>query len=189
MKPKILVYHPDGSIGHSKWSKLSFTFDLSDSYKKCLAMADVYFHMQNRGGAFAEWNFLRGQEEGWIPKIPSPDTSSIDLYGTCYDIIFRTKDDESIVHEFPDPKSLDPNNWQGFNIDDDVVVTHGQSLSLDLDGNWYDPNDRTNGQYSMVSAIGVVSSVLCFVGLVRMMLRRFLKNQNQYQVIGDDLKY
>jgi len=70
-------------------------------------------------------------KEGWIPAIPAPDIPSIDLYGTCDDIIFKTDDDESIVHEFPDPSTLDPNNWQGVAIDDDVVVSHGQSLVKD----------------------------------------------------------
>lgn len=87
-----------------------------------------YWNFKMEGGAFAEWDFLRGLKESWIPAIPDPDTSSVDLYGTCYDIIFKTSDDESIIHEFPDPSSLDPNNWQGVAIDDDVVVSHGQSL-------------------------------------------------------------
>ena len=87
-----------------------------------------YWTFKTEGGAFAEWNFMRGIEEGWIPKIPNPNVSSVDLFGTCENIIFRTSDDMGIVHEFPDPKSLDPNNWQGVTIDDDVVVSHGNSL-------------------------------------------------------------
>jgi hypothetical protein len=88
-----------------------------------------YWTLKTEGGAFAEWNFLRGLKEGWIPKIPPANVSSVDLYGTCENIIFRTKDDMDIVHEFPDPTSLDPNNnWQGVVIDDDVVVSHGNSL-------------------------------------------------------------
>lgn len=155
-------------------------------------LIDIYC----RGGAFAEWDFLRGQEEGWIPKIPSPSTSSVDLYGTCYDIIFRTDDDESIIHEFPDPKSLDTANWQGFNIDDDVVITHGQSLktagfhgqSLEMDmtgGEWYSPNNPSQVQYSMVFGVATVVSFFCLVGIVRMVERKF--RQNQYSAI-DDLK-
>jgi len=87
-----------------------------------------YWNFKMEGGAFAEWDFLRGLKENWIPAIPPPDTSSVNLYGTCEDIIFRTDDDVSIIHEFPDPKSLDPNNWQGVDISDDVVLSHGEIL-------------------------------------------------------------
>ena len=87
-----------------------------------------YWTFKMEGGAFAEWDFLRGLQEGWIPSIPPTNVNSKDLYGTCEDIIFQTKDDMSIVHEFPDKSSLDLSNWQGFPIDDDVVVSHGASL-------------------------------------------------------------
>jgi len=74
--------------------------------------------------------------EGWIPQIPSVDVASTDLYGSCYHILAKTSDDESIVHEFPDPNSLDTHNWQGFPIDDDVVVSHGQNLEKYEDGDY-----------------------------------------------------
>lgn len=82
----------------------------------------------SRGGAFAEWDFLRGIKEGWIPEIPPPNVSSVDWYGICQDIIFRTDDDMSIVEEYPNPKTLDSNNGQDLNIDDDLVISHGNSL-------------------------------------------------------------
>jgi hypothetical protein len=88
-----------------------------------------------RGGAFAEWDYLRGVREGWIPKTER-DVASVDRFGTCEDIIFKTSDDISIVHEFPDPLTLPEGaNWQGVAIDDDLVVSHGQSLidNTDMD--------------------------------------------------------
>jgi glucan 1,3-beta-glucosidase len=100
-----------------------------------------YWTFKTEGGAFAEWDFMRGVKEGWIPKIPANHVASSDLYGSCYDIMFRTADDESIIHEFPDPTSLDPGNWQGYPIDDDVVVSHGQSLKKDNHGEWYNPQE------------------------------------------------
>jgi len=100
-----------------------------------------YWTFKMEGGAFAEWDFLRGIKEGWIPPIPPKNVSSLSLYGTCYDIIFETKDNSSIVHEFPDPSSLNPNNWQGFPIDDDVVVSHGASLIQEPDGTWVSKQD------------------------------------------------
>ena len=87
-----------------------------------------YWTLKMEGGAFAEWDFLRGLREGWIPTIPLPNETSQSLYGTCYDLIFQTSDSMEVVHEFPDPSTLPANNWQGVDIDDDVVVTHGQSL-------------------------------------------------------------
>lgn len=90
-------------------------------------MCNSHFVFQ-RGGAFAEWDFLRGIKEGWIPKIPAPNVSSVDLYGSCQDIIFRTDDDMSIVEEYPDPKMMDSINGEDVYIDDDLVISHGDSL-------------------------------------------------------------
>jgi hypothetical protein len=87
-----------------------------------------YWTLKTEGGAFAEWDFLRGLREGWIPSIPGTSVSSTSLYGTCHDIAERTKDDMSIVHEFPVPSTLSEANWQGVDIDDDYVLSHAGSL-------------------------------------------------------------
>lgn len=103
----------------------------------------------NRGGAFAEWDFSRGLNEGWLPSIPSTDTPSSSLYGSCYDIIVRTEDNLSIIHEFPDPTSIDLTNWQGFNTDDDVVVSHGESLEKSSNGEWIEPGAPLRYKYNV----------------------------------------
>jgi len=90
-----------------------------------------YWTLKMEGGAFAEWDFLRGVEEGWIPRIPDPSVDSQDKYGTCHAIASRTKDDMSIVNPFPDPSTLPDHNWQGVDIDDDYVVSHADSLTDD----------------------------------------------------------
>ena len=92
-----------------------------------------FWTLKMEGGAFAEWDFMRGLQEGWIPPIPKPNVSSVDLYGTCEHILLGTKDDASILAIFPDPSTLPKhlNNWQGVNIDDDLVVSHGESLTRD----------------------------------------------------------
>ena len=78
----------------------------------------------DRGGAFAEWDFLRGLQEGWMPKIPDPTVASEDLYGSCYSIYNRTSDDYSlIVDEFPDPRTLDWRQYQGWDATDDFVLS------------------------------------------------------------------
>lgn len=77
-----------------------------------------------RGGAFAEWDFLRGLREGWMPPIPESNVPSEDLYGSCYDIYNRTNDDYNlIVNEFPDPRTLDWSQWQGWDANDDFVMS------------------------------------------------------------------
>ena len=85
-----------------------------------------YWNFKMEGGGFAEWDYLRGIREGWLPKIPPPDTPSAQVFGTCYEILFRTNDTMEVIHEYPDPTT--PGIWIGAPIDDDVVVTHGQSL-------------------------------------------------------------
>ena len=150
-------------------------------------LSDISFILFNqRGGAFAEWDFLRGQEEGWIPNIPIPTLSSTDLYGTCYDIIFRTNDDASIIHEFPDPKSLDPNNWQGFSIDDDVVVTHGKSLKVDSSGNWYNPTKaypEKHDSNGLKNGVIVGSGVLALIAIALILTMKPSSKKKGYTVL------
>ncbi|KAL7579761.1 hypothetical protein ACA910_021899 [Epithemia clementina (nom. ined.)] len=111
-----------------------------------------YWTVKMEGGAFAEWDFLRGIREGWIPRIPADaTTSSTSLYGTCYEIMAQTSDEGDILHEYPEPVVVvppprspkvkrndddhtnnddDDDNWQGMALDDDVVVSHGKSILL-----------------------------------------------------------
>lgn len=88
-----------------------------------------YWTLKMEGGAFAEWDFLRGVTEGWIPQLPEPDVTSETVFGTCHKIAKATTDDMSIVHEFPDPETSD--TWPGPPIDDDYVVTPPDSKSND----------------------------------------------------------
>ena len=39
-----------------------------------------FWNFKTEGGAFAEWDFLRGLRDGWIPKLPAPDVDSSDVY-------------------------------------------------------------------------------------------------------------
>jgi hypothetical protein len=52
------------------------------------------------------------------------------MHGTCYDILLIRTILASIGDAFSDPTTLDPNNWQGKPIDDDVAVSHGDSLLI-----------------------------------------------------------
>jgi len=84
-----------------------------------------FWNLKMEGGAFAEWDFMRGTREGWIPKLPSNDTDSASIFGSCEDIVAETSDSMNIVKEFPDPKQSE--TWPGPNIDDDFVVSHGKT--------------------------------------------------------------
>ena len=78
----------------------------------------------NRGGAYAEWDFLRGIKEGWIPHLPSPYVASEDLFGTCLEIHNSTNNDyNAIIEEYPDPEDLDWNLGQGWEATDDFVLS------------------------------------------------------------------
>lgn len=89
-----------------------------------------YWTLKTEGGAFAEWSFLRGVDEGWFPAIPADTSqSSQSLFGSCLEILFRTSDNSTaIVQEFPDPAYLPPVTDPHKIIDDDVVLSHGESL-------------------------------------------------------------
>jgi glucan 1,3-beta-glucosidase len=79
-----------------------------------------YWTLKMEGGAFAEWDFLRGVTEGWIPQLPTPDVDSVSVFGTCHEIAMATVSDTTIVHEYPDPQTSD--TWLGPPIDDDYVI-------------------------------------------------------------------
>ena len=58
-----------------------------------------------------------------MPPIPEPHVSSESIYGTCLDIYNKTDDSYSIVDEYPDPRTLDWNKWQGWTNEDDFVMS------------------------------------------------------------------
>ena len=86
-----------------------------------------YWNFKVEGGVFAEWDFLRGVEEGWFPKVDDGIPAQ-EHFGSCDDIILRTKDDLSVIHEYPDPEDLPNDLIEDRYFDDDVVATHGFSL-------------------------------------------------------------
>ena len=80
-------------------------------------------------------------------------------------------DDDSIVHEFPDASSLDPNNWQGIPITDDVVITHGESVAR------VERVEKTEREYtSSTSSSIVVASIALVIGVL---LAKFLMKREQ----------
>lgn len=86
-----------------------------------------YWTLKMEFGALAEWDFIRGYQEGWIPTLPSPSESSEALFGTCEQIAEKTDDDMSIINEYPNP-ATHPDLWNGPPVDDDFVLSHAGSL-------------------------------------------------------------
>jgi glucan 1,3-beta-glucosidase len=171
------------------------TYEAAD---KGIASAWFYWTVKMEGGAFAEWDFMRGLQEGWIPSpLPGPDTASVDVYGTCYDIIFRTNDSMSIIEEFPDPADIDDaNNWQGLALDDDVVLSHGESL-IKQNGNNDDdhqyllpPVDQNPSfrPWSMPSTSTILVMLVLTLGLMVLFRwqcrQRRKRDHHQYEPIG-----
>jgi len=122
------------------------------------------------GGAFAEWDYLRAFREGWMPPLPDqPHVPSQELYGTCYDIIFRTNDSMDIIHEFPDPATLTNNyDWP---IDDDVVLSHGDSL-LHTNDHYFG-----HGHGHMVVWIFYISAICMGILMWRCFTKKNRKNE------------
>ncbi|CAB9500876.1 Probable glucan 1,3-beta-glucosidase A [Seminavis robusta] len=118
-----------------------------------------YWTFKMEGGVFAEWDFLRGIREGWLPKVPPVNVSSEEFFDTtCHNLIFRTDDSMKIVKEYPDPDNLPENTWFGDEIDDDVVVSHGDSL---LKG-WKGSSSKNGAGLSFDSAHGIRNNIfLC----------------------------
>jgi len=142
-----------------------------------------YWNFKMEGGAFAEWDFLRGVREKWIPSpLPPPNVTSQSLYGTCYDIIFRTDDSMHVVHEFPDPRDASL-NLQHVSIDDDVVVTHGDSL---LHGGRHNPLIRPV-HHNGILAWMLYGTIACFVLFVlRMVWKRRNGGERKAQYVPID---
>ncbi len=66
-----------------------------------LSVGWFFWTFKTEGGAYAEWDFLRGVREGWVPTIAPPNVSSQSLYGTCDEIHARTNETMDVVHAFP----------------------------------------------------------------------------------------
>lgn len=93
----------------------------------------MFWNFKMEGSAFIEWDFLRGIEEGWIPALPSPQVSSVDIFGSCYDIAYRTNDSYALIDEYPKPQDIDWSKWQGWDIDDDFVLSDGGKNNVQHD--------------------------------------------------------
>jgi glucan 1,3-beta-glucosidase len=136
-----------------------------------------FWNFKMEGGAYAEWDFIRGLQEGWIPPMPPPNVPSVQIYGTCEEIIFRTDDNYTLIDEIPDPNTL---NWvekEGWwTLDDDVVKTHGQSLLPD-----YVP-PREHSVYRRYALLFILC--IAIVVVVRRLRRRASKKHTYIELLS-----
>ena len=142
-----------------------------------------YWNFKMEGGVFAEWDFLRGIKEGWLPKIPPRNVSSEEAFQTtCHNLIFQTDDNMDVVKEYPDPHHLPPNTWFGDDIDDDVVISHGDSL---INGKKTDSTQPSefNGEASHHWTFIFVA--LAFCGLAYVYLKRRGDRKGYTQVASE----
>jgi hypothetical protein len=109
-----------------------------------LSKAWFYWTIKMEGGAFQEWDMLRGLQDGWFPNIVADsDISSESVYGSCYDIMWRTNDNSTVVlEEYPDPQYVPVETDPKKIIDDDVVLSHGDSLLVHPKSHAHGTNDR-----------------------------------------------
>jgi len=139
-----------------------------------------FWNFKTEGGAFAEWNFLRGVREGWIPQYSDmdPDRRAFEFYGTCADILSSTVNEPGVVNEFPDPSTIDRGvNWQGFDATDDVVVHEGEVIN-DSGGDdlYFDvlTHDATGERiyYDLAVFFGASTLIIVGVAAVVMLVRK-----------------
>jgi glucan 1,3-beta-glucosidase len=160
-----------------------------------------FWTAKTEGGAFLEWDFLRAVRNGWIPSLPKESyTSTRQLYGTCYDILFQTDDEhpEQVIHPFPDPETVPFQPWSA-TVDDDIVLSHGQTLRMP-DGKYRqrqdDLNDEANAannHHIPIWARGILYALVAvvlfqFVKKKQSALRRLVRRHKatQYTPIPDD---
>lgn len=134
-----------------------------------------FWNLKMEGGAFAEWDFSRGRREGWIPKMPSNQTDSVSVFGSCDEIVAKTSDDMSIVTTFPDPNKID--TWLGPALDDDSVLSHGQTNKKGIFGGTRAKSSSNNVQENGESKKSHWFHFFAFCFVAYGIWTVFLKNQ------------
>jgi len=128
-----------------------------------------YWNFKMEGSEFAEWDYTRGVDEGWVPVLEE-GVSALDRFGSCDSIILRTKDDESVVQEYPDPVNLPPSQREDRYFDDDNVMTHGALLEI----RHHEEQEKTN----------IIFGAVCFILLV-VLACRLGRKQKSYSPLPD----
>jgi glucan 1,3-beta-glucosidase len=150
-----------------------------------------YWSVKMENAAFAEWDFLRGIQDGWFPNPVLPaDTPSMSEYGTCYDLLLAIPDNRTVVHEFPAPEDAVPSEHEA-TVDDDIVLSHGESLlDSSIHSEKLHPQQikiNTNHHHRHHSSRVGWPTVLLFAAILAMVARYFLRScerRSKYTPIG-----
>ena len=144
VKAQMVIYETTATSSTTTETSSSSS-SVSSSSPSSVSRGWFYSNIKMEGGAFAEWDFLRGIKEGWIPKLlpNNANVASEEIYGTCHRIAASTKDDMSIIQPYPLPDNSRSNNnnnngksssgttsehdWFDEVIDDDYVLSHAAS--------------------------------------------------------------
>jgi hypothetical protein len=113
--------------------------------------------------------------EGWIPTFSSPSETALSRFGTCESLIFEVDDSMSIVHQFPPPGDAAP-DWQDVGADDDVVLSHGDSLT------WGD--DESNAVMKSIKDKGEWGGLIFILVLVGSIWHCCTKRRHDYTAIS-----
>ena len=111
-----------------------------------------YWTWKTEGGAFAEWDFLQGLDEGWMPTIVDPHNMSASVYGTCDQLLDNAANDTSVIHPYP---WIDVPYW----TTDDAVE---QMQELEEDEDWDQKNFLSRNVIGW-AALLVTAVVGCYI--------------------------
>lgn len=122
-----------------------------------------YWNFKMEGGYAAEWDFLRGVKEGWIPQLPEANVNAKEVFGQCWDIMFRTSDDFAATDPYPKER---PKTVTGYFDDDEV--NHRAHDMYKLFGKWYEIKPKAFMKAKM-AALGllVVAGVFFYLSKKR----------------------
>ena len=128
-----------------------------------LSVGWFFWTLKTEGGAYAEWDFLRGLQEGWVPTIAPPDVSSESIYGTCEDIQARTNETMDVVHAFP---WVDEPYWR-----------------VDMNTSSSEVSDEVNGNDKMRSTSWLFILLIVAVAIAWRVIRRLCGKKRHYSSI------
>ena len=107
-----------------------------------------------------------------------------DIVGTCYDILATTDDNMKAIDQIPSPSESTSSN-QGSVIDDDVVLSHGDNLVKDSQGNW---ELKQKNWHRDTFTITNVFEIIVPLALVACMILYYRKRRRNYYMAIDDLE-
>ncbi|KAG7372751.1 hypothetical protein IV203_018894 [Nitzschia inconspicua] len=152
------------------------------AFEDATSVGWFFWSLKMENDAFFEWNFLKGVELGWFPKLPSSTSSSslssseqqstvpssLDLYGSCNNLAHQAAslNASKIVNTYPwgdetsyrywDPSGL---GWKFDHEQEMVMHSNNKTTSNNHNKNTYSGHD-TNAYDPVVQKIQNVSTMM-----------------------------